>query len=58
MPTTETVKRTEAKEEKKTEKPVPKKVEPSEDSSHIQRLLKAKHKAAELRQDEKNKNDE
>jgi uncharacterized membrane protein len=58
MPTAETVKRAEAKVEKKAEKVVPEKVEPTEDSSHIQRLLKAKHKAAEHRQIDKTKNDE
>jgi hypothetical protein len=44
--------------EKKAEKPVPEKAEPIEDSSHIQRLLKAKHKAAEQRQDDKKMNNE
>jgi uncharacterized membrane protein len=58
MPTAETVKQAEAKVEKKAEKPVPKKAEPTEDSSHIQRLLKAKHKAAEHRQNDKNENNE
>jgi len=58
MPTTETVKRVEKKIEKKPEKSVPEKTEVIEDSSHIQRLLRAKHKAAENRQDDKNKDDE
>ena len=39
-------------------KSVPDKAEALEDSSHIQRLLRAKHKAAEHGQDDKNKNDE
>jgi len=58
LPTTESVKRAEIKVEKKPEKTVPKKTEATQESSHIQRLLKAKHKAAENRQDDKNKNDE
>jgi hypothetical protein len=43
---------------KKPEKPVPEKAEAIEDSSHIQRLLRAKQKAAENRQDDKNKDNE
>jgi hypothetical protein len=58
MPTAETLKRAEVKVEKKAEKAMPEKAEATEDSSHIQRLLKAKQKAAGLRQDDKNKNDE
>jgi predicted secreted protein len=58
MPTAETVKRAEANVEKKAEKPVPKKAEATEDTSHIDRLLKAKHKAAEHRQDDKTENNE
>jgi hypothetical protein len=58
MPTTETVKRAETKVKKKAEKPVPEKAETIEDSSHIQRLLRAKHKAAENRQDDKEINNE
>ena len=58
LPTTETVKRAEIKVEKKTEKSVPEKTEATEDSSHIQRLLRAKHKAAENRQDDKEINNE
>jgi uncharacterized membrane protein len=58
MPTTEAIKRVETKVEKKTEKTVPEKAEATEDSSHIQRLLKAKHKAAENRQDDKKINNE
>lgn len=58
MPTTETVKRTETKAEKKPEKSVPEKAEATEDSSHIQRLLRAKHKAAEHRQDDNEINNE
>jgi uncharacterized membrane protein len=54
LPTAETVRRAEIKVEKEAEKPVPEKAEAFEDSSHIQRLLKAKHKAAEQRQDDKN----
>ena len=38
--------------EKKPEKPAPKKAETQQESSHIQRLLKAKRKAADDRQDE------
>jgi uncharacterized membrane protein len=58
MPTLEAVKQAETKVEKKAEKSVPEKAEPIGDSSHIQRLLRAKHKAAEQRQDDKNKNNE
>jgi hypothetical protein len=58
MPTTETVKKAEAKVEKKIEKTVPEKAEALEDNSHIQRLLRAKHKAAEHRQDDKTINNE
>ena len=58
MPTTETVKRAETKAEKKPEKTVPEKAEATEDSSHIQRLLRAKHKAAEHRQDDNEINNE
>lgn len=58
LPTAETVKRAEIKLEKKAEKTVPEKAEALEDSSHIKRLLRAKQKAAEQRQDDKNKNDE
>jgi hypothetical protein len=58
MPTTETARRVETKVEKKQEKTVPEKAKATEDSSHIQRLLKAKHKAAENRQDDKDKNDD
>ncbi|MBN2593251.1 MAG: VWA domain-containing protein [Sedimentisphaerales bacterium] len=50
LPTTETVKRAEKKVEKKLEKSVSEKADTTEDSSHIQRLLRAKHKAAENRQ--------
>jgi hypothetical protein len=58
MPTAENVKRVEKKVEKKPEKPVPEKAEATEDSSHIQRLLRAKQKAAENRQDDKTINNE
>jgi uncharacterized membrane protein len=58
MPTTETVKRAETKVEKKPEKSVPEKAETIEESSHIQRLLRAKQKAAEHRQDDKEINNE
>jgi uncharacterized membrane protein len=58
MPTTETVKRAETKLEKKPEKSVPEKAETIEESSHIQRLLRAKQKAAEHRQDDKEINNE
>jgi hypothetical protein len=58
MPTTEAVKRAETKAEKKPEKPVPEKAEAIDDSSHIQKLLRAKHKAAENRQDDKTINNE
>jgi len=57
MPTIEVTKRVEKKFEKKPEKTVPEKTEATEESSHIQRLLRAKQKAAENRQDDKNKND-
>ena len=58
LPTTDTVKRAETKVEKKLEKSVPDKTEAIEDSSHIQRLLRAKHKAAEDRQDDNEINNE
>jgi len=58
MPTAENVKRVEKKVEKKPEKSVPEKAEATEDSSHIQRLLRAKQKAAENRQDDKTINNE
>ncbi|MHC4323025.1 MAG: hypothetical protein ACYSUX_01995, partial [Planctomycetota bacterium] len=52
LPSAETVKRAEKKTEKKPEKSVPDKTQALEDSSHIQRLLRAKQKAAENRQDD------
>ena len=58
LPTTETAKRAETKAEKKAEKSVPDKTEALEDNSHIQRLLRAKQKAAEHRQDDKTINNE
>jgi hypothetical protein len=58
LPITETVKLAETKAEKKSEKSVPEKAEATDDSSHIQRLLRAKHKAAEHRQDDKTINNE
>jgi uncharacterized membrane protein len=58
MPTTETVRRAKIKVEKKPDKTVPKKAEVLEESSHIQRLLRAKQKAAENRQDDKEINKE
>ncbi len=58
MPTSETLKRSEIKVEKKVEKSVPKKAVTIDDSSHIQRLLKAKQKAAEHRQNDNQINNE
>jgi hypothetical protein len=58
LPTSETVRRAETKTDKKPEKSVPDKAEAIEDSSHIQRLLRAKHKAAEHKQDDKTINNE
>ena len=58
MPTTKTVKQAETKVEKKPEKSVPEKTQAAEDSSHIQRLLRAKHKSAEDRQDDNEINKE
>jgi len=58
LPSTETVKRAEKKTDKKSEKSVPEKAEATEDSSHIQRLLRAKQKAAEHRQDDNEINNE
>ena len=58
MPTTETVEKAETKVETKAEKTVPEKAEATEDSSHIDRLLKAKYKTAEHGLDDKNNNDE
>jgi len=58
MPTAKTVKRAETKMEKKSEKSVPEKTDTTEESSHIQRLLRAKHKAAEDRQDDNEINKE
>jgi uncharacterized membrane protein len=60
MPAIETEKPVEPKAEKKPDKTVPEKTkaETLDESSHIQRLLKAKHKAAEQRQDDKKINNE
>ena len=58
LPTTDTAKRAETKTEKKPEKSVPDKAQATEESSHIQRLLRAKHKAAEHRQDDNEINKE
>jgi uncharacterized membrane protein len=58
MPTTDTDKRVEVKVQKKPEKTVPEKTEATEDSSHIQRLLRAKQKAAGHRQDDNQINNE
>jgi len=57
LPTAETVRRAEIKTEKKPEKSIPEKAEAVEESSHIQRLLRAKQKAAENRQDDRTIND-
>ena len=58
LPTAETVRRAEIKTEKKPEKSIPEKAEAIEESSHIQRLLRAKQKAAENRQDDRTINNE
>jgi len=46
------VKQADVQPEKKPEKTVPERAGTPEESSHIQRLLKAKRKAADNRQDE------
>jgi uncharacterized membrane protein len=58
MPTAESAGRVEAKKQKKPKKAVPERAEATEEASHIDRLLKAKHKAAEHRQDDKNEKNE
>lgn len=57
LPTAQTVKRVEKKVEKKPEKEAPEK-QKIEGGSHIERLLKAKQKAAENRQDDNEINSE
>jgi len=56
LPLAGAVKRADVQPEKKPEKPVPKKAETPEESSHIQRLLKAKRKAAEGDRNDKTEN--
>jgi hypothetical protein len=60
MPVIGTAEPVEPKAEKKPDKIVPEKAkaEAIDESSHIQRLLRAKHKAAEQRQDDKKINNE
>ncbi len=53
LPIAEAAQKAEAQPEKKPEKPVPDKTDAGEDSSHIQRLLRAKRKAADYKQDDK-----
>jgi len=52
LPMAGAVKQADVQPEKKPEKPVPERAETPKESSHIQRLLKAKRKAADHRQDD------
>jgi uncharacterized membrane protein len=53
LPVAETAQRARTQPEEKPEKPVPEKADAREDSSHIQRLLRAKRKAADYKQNDK-----